>query len=354
MVADNSAIPNTTDQTAAKKKSFRPEGDFANGTSLGDVLKGMTVRDTLVQLLDSRAAVINLKHLSEYAEKPTRDDLMIFKSRNCSFVKNLDLSDMGISDLDLESISDLLLTSLAVSNNDLKDLHELKNMQSLISLDVSGCPIDQHGVTVISGLKHLVSLFLNNTSVNDKDLESLEGMKSLRYLALSNCPNITDRGVRQFESRSHCRVVERKSAPGSGFTDVMRVQCSLMADGEYDEADMSLQGLIKRWEAQSPIHYPWIIRATRCRAICQASVQRSDQACRLYDQCLALCDKYTPSNPEKPDIQIDYAKLLEQLGRLKEATTLRKSADQYWKKHPSDAAASPSNLPNIAWLAKHR
>jgi hypothetical protein len=357
MVADKSAIPNTTDrsdQTGAKKNSFRPEGDFADGTSLGDVLTGMTVRDTLVQLLDKREEVINLKHLSEYAEAPTRDDLMIFKSRDCSFLKNLNLSEMGVSDYDLESISDLQLTTLAVSKNELKDLHELKNMQSLISLDVSGCPIDQQGLSVIIGLKRLLALFLCDTSLNDKDLESLADVKSLRYLAVSNCPNVTDRGVKEFESRSpHCQVIDKKSTPGGGFTDVMRVQCSLIADGEYDEADMSLQGLIKRWQAYSPVPYAWIVRAIRYRAHCQANLQRMDQACQLYDHSLALCDKSTPNNPEKPDIQIDYAVLLEKLGRLNRATTMRQSADQYWKNHPTDAAESPSYRPNIAWLARH-
>jgi tetratricopeptide (TPR) repeat protein len=307
-----------------------------------------------VQLLDKREAVINLKHLSEYAETPTRDDLMIFKSRDCSFLKNLNLSEMGVSDYDLESISDLQLTNLAISKNELKDLHELKNMQSLISLDVSGCPIDKQGLGVIIGLKHLLSLFLCDTSIDDKDLESLADMKSLRYVAVSNCPNVTDRGVKEFESRSpHCQVIDKKSTPGGGFTDVMRVQCSLIADGEYDEADMSLKGLIKRWQAHSPVPYAWVVRAIRYRAHCQANMQRMDQACRLYDQSLALCDKSTPNNPEKPDLQIDYATLLEKLGRLNQATTLRKSADQYWKNHPTDAAESLSYRPNIAWLAKH-
>lgn len=357
VVAKKSPLSETAEQSergTTVKGSFRAEGDFANGTSLADVLNGMTVRETIVQLLDNHAPQISLKRLSEYADKPTRDDLMVFKSRDCSFVKVLNFADMGISDSDIEGISDLRLVDLSVNGNQLRDLHALKNMQSLVRLDVSGCPIDQHGLAVIVGLRGLMNLFISATSIDDKDLEALAGMKSLRYLAIRSCPNLTAQAVRQFQSRHPlCRVTYTTVATGAGLSDVMRIKSSLIADGEYDEADLALQGLIKRWQAQSPVPYSWIIRAYRYRAYCQTNMKRSDQACQMYDKCLEICGKNMPDNPEKAQIQVEYAEMLEKLGRQNEVMTLRRSADQYWKKHPDIAAAEPIYHRNQIWLAKH-
>jgi len=355
VVAEKSLVSAQYKQASDHSLPFKAEGDFANGNSIGDVLNDMTVRDTLKQLVDKRSAKIDLKHLSEYTDRPTRDDLMIFKSRDCSFVRMMDLSGAGVNDSDLESISDLKLTQLTVKNNDLKDLHALKNMQSLIYLDVSGCPIDKSGVKVIGGLRNLANASLDGTPIDDRDLAFLGQSKSLRFYRISSCPKLTAQAVRNFKARFPlCFVLQAQPTGGTGFTDIMRVQSSLMNDGEYDEADLSLQGLIKKWQAQSPVPYSWIVRAYRYRARCQAKLNRPQAACHLYDTCLDICAKNTPDNPERPDVQVDYAVLLEDLGRLNDAKTQRAVADQFWKKHPSVTNMAVGYRLNLAWLSKHQ
>jgi hypothetical protein len=323
--------------TAEEKHPMKVEGDFAGGNAPTDLVTEVSLRETIEQLLNKHARSVDLRKIADYIDNPTKNDLMIFKSRDCSFVKDLGLSGMGVDDSELECISDLKLTTLASADNKLKDLHALKNMKTLIHLDVSGCPINKNGLAVISALPNIWRLHLAGTPISDSDLYALRNMRSLAYLSLYSCPNVTNQGISQLQKwLPKCAIkygedVEREL----GFSDIMRLEASLVSDGEYDEADLAFKGLIERWQVRKPVPYTWIIRAYRHRARCQARMNRNDEACRLYVTSLDICAKNAPDDPERPSVMIEYATLLEKLGRTQEAQNQRRAADKIWKEHPA-------------------
>jgi hypothetical protein len=334
---------------------YKMGGDFAGGAPMSSVLGDMTVRSTIIQLLDKHAEHISLRHVAEYAEKATRQDLMAFQERDASFVNILDISRMGINDNDLEAISKLKLVSLDADDNQLNDLHAIKDIKTLVQLGVSGCPLNAEGLAVIASLPSLTILTIRRTPITDKELEALNQLP-LKLLDVSDCPNLSETGLKNLRSHHpHCQIIA-KSERGdlaSGFRDLMRIECSLMKDGEYDEADMSLKGIISRWQSQAPPPYPNIARAFRYRSSCQSKLNHQQEACHMFQESLDIYAKHIPDDPEWPGVAIEYANLLEQQHRYPEAIVQRKTADSFWQKHTITDAQLANCSANKKWLAKH-
>ncbi len=335
---------------------YTASGDFAGGSKLTSVLGDMTVKSTIIQLLDKHAAHISLRHVAEYADKATREDLMAFQERDASFVTMLDLSTMGLNDRDLEAISKLKLTNLNVDDNQMKDLHAIKDMKTLTNLCVSGCPLNLQGISVIASLKNLSTLSMRRTPITDKELASLYHL-NLGLIYLCDCSNLSEKAVEEWQRHSpKCVVISQSEQRdlATGFSDLMRINASLMKDGEFEEADMSLKGVISRWQNQSPVPYPLVARGYRLRSICQAKLKRPDQACQMYDDSLDIYAKHIPDNSEWPDVRMEYANFLQKQDRLPEATVQRKAADLFWQSHKPGINQVTNYVANKQWLAQHK
>jgi hypothetical protein len=356
VVATDSAATSVHQATTSEDKHpFKLEGDFADGNAPTDVASGMSMRGAIEDLLNKHAQKIDLRKLVDYVDKPTKDDFMLFKSRDCSFIEELRVSRMGIDDSDLEGISDLKLVHFEATDNNLKDLHYLKNMKTLTFLDLSGCPINKSGVAVIGSLTNLQGLYLVGTPIGDSDLGALRNLQSLTCLTLYNCPNLTNQAALQLRKWfPKCIVLFGKKAEReSGVADIMQLETSLVADGEYGEADLAFKRLIERWQLRQPVPYTWIIMAYRQRALCQVNMNRNDLACRLYVTTLDICAKNAPDDPERPALMVEYADLLEKQGRTQEAQNQRRSAEEIWKEHPATKEFMPEYRENLDWLSRN-
>jgi hypothetical protein len=340
--------------SSEEKHPLKVEGDFANGNAPTDLASGLSLRDEIEQLLHEHARSIDLRRMADYVDAPTKDDFMIFKSRDCNFVESLKISRMGIDDNKLEGISGLKLATLECTDNDLSDLHALKNMKTLTRLELSGCPIDKSGLTIIGSLTNLQGLYLARTPISDSDVGALRNLHSLTWLSLYNCPNLTNQAAAQLQKwLPQCRVLYGgKIVRESGFTDILRLEGSLVSDGEYDEADLAFKRLIERWQVRKPVQYTWIISAYRHRARCQIKMNKNDEACRMYATSLDICAKNAPDDPERPSVMVEYASLLEKLGRMQEAQNQRRTAAQIWKEHPATKEFKKDYSENLDWLSR--
>jgi tetratricopeptide (TPR) repeat protein len=352
VVADKDVV----DKRNMPKGRFKVGGDFADGEAVTAVLGDMSVKTTISQLLAKHSSEINLSHVAEYAEKASRDDLMIFQQRDAGFVSNLNLSSMGLSDDDLDGVSKLKLQKLNVAGNKLKNLHAIKNMKSLNFLGLADNPLESEAYNVIGSLDKVITLDLRETPVNDNQLAALMPLKNLKLLYLSNCQFLGDGAVQQFRKKHPlCAIITRedKKEYRVGYADLMRINSSLIKDGEYAEADMSLQSLISRWKSLKPVPYPIIARAYRLRAQCQIKMERDDIARRMYQESIGNFKRSAGNDNELPFVRIDFALLLEKLGQIKGALEQRSQADAYWQKNKPDPASLSAFMSNQQWLIKH-
>ncbi len=145
---------------------------------------------------------------------------------SCTNLKSLDLSGNYISDLspimdipglerlNIENnrVTDLRplmgMTSLTVinaENNEIESLAPLGNLTELTELYLSGNPIREFGA--LSKLRKLTTLSLENTGIDDEGLSCADGIESLRYLMLASNPMLTGNAVDEYKrNNERCLV----------------------------------------------------------------------------------------------------------------------------------------------------
>lgn len=77
-------------------------------------------------------------------------------------------------------------------------LARLKNVPSLIALDLAGVRCSAATLDDVQGLTNLETLHLEHTRINDAGLAQLAGLRHLKYLNLFDTP-VTDAGVASLE-----------------------------------------------------------------------------------------------------------------------------------------------------------
>jgi hypothetical protein len=78
------------------------------------------------------------------------------------------------------------------------DLEPLRDSQSLVFLNLTGCPITDDGLARLKGIANLKCLFLGDTEVTDEGLKRIGGLSGLEILVLDNT-RIGDPGLAGLE-----------------------------------------------------------------------------------------------------------------------------------------------------------
>jgi Planctomycete cytochrome C/Leucine Rich repeat len=83
-------------------------------------------------------------------------------------------------------------------------LAKLKDVTSLISLNLAGTKFSSAGLANLKSLTNLSELHLEHTQIRDADLENISGLTHLTYLNLYDTP-ITDAGIEQLKNLTNLR-----------------------------------------------------------------------------------------------------------------------------------------------------
>jgi hypothetical protein len=170
------------------------KGDYAHSNlfvNLPDIDQG-NVKAEILSRLKRHPKKVDLSMIQLTVGKVTKDDLSPFKSPEAiNSVNKLSIGKLGITDEALESLSGLRLQDLTLTGDPVRNLHAIKNTQSLSLLNVSETPIDHQGMKVIGNLSNLKVLRFNKTKISDADLPYLYGLTKLQQLSLMDCPNVS-------------------------------------------------------------------------------------------------------------------------------------------------------------------
>jgi hypothetical protein len=105
------------------------------------------------------------------------------------------ITDAGMAHLD--RLTDMTMLMLPEGLTD-EGIKHLAGMTKLTFLEISDSPITGKGISVLSGMGDLKSLYLINTRIGDDGLETIGRLHKLEVLNLSGS-KITDGGVKQLE-----------------------------------------------------------------------------------------------------------------------------------------------------------
>lgn len=209
--SSQSAQSKSTSVVANSSKKDEREGDFVNSSMYRALPQTSSLKENLRRQLKLHNPVLNLARAALYfdGERFTKDDFEPLSSPDAiNYLQKLSLECLGISDVDLESVSQLRLRDIRVSNNPIADLHALSKMKSLAFIDLTGTNLNTKGMQVLSGLPELSGLRLNGTKIGDADLVYLYKLNNLTWLELQKCPNITKAGVDLFKHKvPKCRIL---------------------------------------------------------------------------------------------------------------------------------------------------
>jgi MYXO-CTERM domain-containing protein len=122
------------------------------------------------------------------------------------------------------------LSGTKVTDVELKDLAELKNVQLL---DLSHTPVTDAGLKDLAGLENLQSLDLSSTNITDAGLMHLKRLKKLWWLSLRNT-QVTDAGIKAL----------KEALPG------------LVVDSKMPELDLPA---LPRLDSPAPSQHRWLI-----------------------------------------------------------------------------------------------
>ncbi|MBL8815071.1 MAG: protein kinase [Planctomyces sp.] len=160
------------------------------------------LKDSDGNIIHSQASDVISIDLSGYMELSDREmaQLPLF-----SQLELLNLKETSVSNIpDLSSL--LKLRALDVSNTRLKSLQFLRGVTSLQELSVAGLELTGNDAEVISGLKHLESLDLSNTNIDEFFILELRSITTLKTLNLSGTKLLSD-DVEQFrQSLPACQI----------------------------------------------------------------------------------------------------------------------------------------------------
>ncbi len=158
----------------------------------------------LIHRRRSRLDLITLR----YYDKLTKEGLAPFKTAEAiETIQDLQAGALGLNDNDLEAISGLKnLTVLSLRANPVKDLHFLKPLKQLQSLDLDYTKIDSAGMKVISELPNLNVLALNHAQVPDEAWRYLHGLHPT-VVFMKECP-ISKNTLKQLNEKFPHRIIQ--------------------------------------------------------------------------------------------------------------------------------------------------
>lgn len=297
-----------------------------------------SVHDTIVHLAKQGAPRLDLGNLRYYNERIKRGDLVALQKYGADHVEELVLEDLRLSDEDIEPVGKMKLTCLKLNRNPVKDLHALRDMQSLDNLHLDSTPVNATGWQVVTNLKKLRELTAKGTQISDADLMKFRSLKNLRLLELSNCENVTPAGISMLkQALPNCAISTTSilKVPGeTGADDLKMVRRGLMHHRDFDEADLTLKKFIAGWEKNKNGRPAWFAEAYRLRGECQRSLGHYPEAKQLFLKCLDLSLKELPGDIMVPLAQAEYALVLEKEKDWKGALEWRHKADEFMEKHP--------------------
>ena len=103
---------------------------------------------------------------------------------------------LGGSVMELAQNDNRLVVAYHLTDGKVTDkfLAPLKNLKSIVHLNLRGTEISDDGLKQLSGLITLERLHLENTKIGDKGLEQLKGLSNLKYLNVYGT-QVSDAGV---------------------------------------------------------------------------------------------------------------------------------------------------------------
>lgn len=173
-------------------------------------LEALTVDDTAMTFTNEGVARLqHLPHLQRLRGFGIADDLMPVLSQFPA-LRNLDLSDCGVTNKGLRSCRDMpyledlhLGMSYGIGNSGMRHLRGLASLRSLNLSDLAG--VTNAGLAALQELPNLQRLYLWGTRISDRGIEHLQGMPSLDVLEMPD--TITDTGLRVLSALPSLRIL---------------------------------------------------------------------------------------------------------------------------------------------------
>jgi len=362
--------PKTSESSEVKQpsagKSFLPYrmgGDFAGGGGSDDeqtLNKKVSLADAVREALKNRTQDVRLSDPFGFSPKLKRSDLELFYGADTAFIKSLAVPSNDLKDDDLEPIQNLKLETLDAHENELHDLHALKNMQTLKCLDVSSCGINSDGILLISNLTNLDTLNLDGCDFIAGDWKKLTALKKLKSLQLHGCRGIGPTDLEALKKElPACAVAASDSAGIAGGEramklDIQRIKSEIMGSGDFAEADLALAASIDRWKGRTPAPYQGLARAYRMRGDCMDKLANWEKAQLMYSQSLALYQKHLPDSEDRADAALRCADCCSKLNQYEREKAMRQEADKYWRGHAPGLKMEGKCRRNRQWLKLHR
>jgi len=312
--------------------------DFTNGASPLQSFGDMQPKDIILNTLREHRDKIDLEQAAPFMSKISRDDLLALQNPEAKLVTTILFPAKDLTDFDIEPLSALKLNTLTMAGNKFIDLHPLSKMQTLSVLDVSGSPLSDSGINVISGLYKLHSLTLCDTPITDQNLASFRHL-DLGGLDLTGCTKISKEAVQQFKKEHpKCKVTygpKPTMYTAKAESTLHQVERELFGQHEYDEADLTLAKLIADCEKQNPP--PWSIlgQAYIDRAECQVKTNNLEKARSALEAALVIYKSHLPDDPRFPVAKSNLADILERIGLPDDALIQRKEAETIWQRFPA-------------------
>ncbi len=124
-----------------------------------------------------------------------------------------------------------------ITQSMLKTLKKLDDQ--IISLDLGNTNVDDNMLSHVSGLKHLVKLYLDKDSITDAGLKHLQGLEYLEYLNLYGT-EVTDEGIQQLAGLKNLRKLYlwQTEVTEAGVKTLNEQIPALEADLGLDAAEM--------------------------------------------------------------------------------------------------------------------
>jgi hypothetical protein len=239
-------------------------------------LEEFSVRDTIIHTIDSGNPRVDLQNLRFYNKKVTRSDLIPFSNLNTSHIDALVLADLQLDDKEIEPIKSMKLKSLSLAYNPVRDLHILREMNSISDLCLDYCSLTREGMQAVASRENLKFLRLNGTSISDADLMLLYPLKELKELELNDCKNISKAAIAKLkQALPNCKVNNShrvKAYHELSLNDLKAIESGLMRNKEFAEADLALQKFISKWKGEKNLPYALLAEAFRLRGECQKAL----------------------------------------------------------------------------------
>jgi len=261
-----------------------------------------------------------------------------------------------ITDAGLAHVKNLKLKSLSVQGTEVRTLSALKNMTSLVRLDVSQSFIDSSGVAVITGLHNLQFLNLSNTSITDSDMNSLKSLKNLRCLLICDCSHISEAAIQSFRAGlPHCTIAS------SGSSQVLAEEENgrrLVEHEKYKEADKQFAAALQRLARRVPPDYSSMAVCLGKRSECNVMLGNYRKSADLIEKqldCLKRCKNTELWIASVEGLQaVDYEALaMPSNGKIDQKLLAKAIADReraaacYDSRDPTNRSL-PENLHNLA------